>query len=315
MPEMAVPPAVNETNDMNNATIGYLSPTQGIRIRWGVWKTHSQVQRGTVLLLAGRGEYLEKYHETATDLIKRGFDVYSFDWRGQGLSSRMLPNRQKGFVRTYDDYLVDLDAFIQTIMLPSARTPYYLLAHSMGGHIGLRYLHDHLDLFKRTVLTAPLIDIAMPSLQKKVLRVFVRLAIKLGLGKLYVPGAGDRKPQGQRLETNRLTSDPIRFERMNRQLTKNPDLALGGVTLQWLLATFLSIDRLCGMGFPERIEMPVLVVSAGNDKIVSNKALAYINNRLPHSRLFTLKNAKHEILVEADEIRALFWKAFDDFLK
>jgi len=122
MPEMAVPPAVNETNDMNNATIGYLSPTQGIRIRWGVWKTHSQVQRGTVLLLAGRGEYLEKYHETATDLIKRGFDVYSFDWRGQGLSSRMLPNRQKGFVRTYDDYLVDLDAFIQTIMLPSAST-------------------------------------------------------------------------------------------------------------------------------------------------------------------------------------------------
>ena len=101
-------------NDMSNATIGYMSPTQGIRLRWGLWKTPPDLPGNGVASLR-QGRISGKIQETAADLINRGFDVYSFDWRGQGLSSRMLPNRQKGFVKTYEDYLEDLDFFIQTI--------------------------------------------------------------------------------------------------------------------------------------------------------------------------------------------------------
>jgi len=271
--------------------------------------------QGTVLLLSGRGEFLEKYHETATDLTGRGFDVYSLDWRGQGLSSRMLANPQKGYVETYDDYLKDLNHFIQTIMTPSARGPYYLLAHSMGGHLGLRYLHDQCDLFKQTILTAPLVDIAMPSFLKTVLKVYVRGAVHLGLGKNYVPGAGDSNPQANIFENNKLTSDRRRFKRTNHQLIETPGLALGGVTHQWLYATFESIDRLLKAGFLEEIKTPILMVAAGKDRVVSNKAQENINVRLPLCRLVALEKSKHEILVEADDIRERFWKVFDNFLK
>lgn len=300
---------------MNNATFGYVSTTRDIKLRWGIWKTMLQPHRGTVLLLAGRGEFLEKYHETATDLTGRGFDVYSFDWRGQGLSSRMLVNPQKGYVETYDDYLQDLNHFIQTNMTPNARPPYYLLAHSMGGHLGLRYLHDHCDLFKQTILTAPLIDIAMPLLLKTALKAYVRGAVALGFGAHYVPGAGDSNPQENIFENNKLTSDRRRFERTNRQLIETPGLALGGVTHKWLRATFLSIDRLLRTGFPEKMETPILMVAAGKDCVVSNKAQENLKTRLPHCQLAALENAKHEILVEADDIRERFWKIFDDFLK
>ncbi len=299
-------------NAMNSATIEYMSPKQGIKLRWGLWKTAAQTRCGTVLLLSGRGEYLEKYHETAADLNKRGFDVYSFDWRGQGLSSRMLANRQKGFVETYDDYLGDLDRFMQTIMMPAAEAPYYLLAHSMGGHVGLLYLHDHHRLFKRVVLTAPLIDIAMPPVLKKMLKAYACVAVKLGFGKHYVPGAGNLKPQ--RFEVNRLTSDWVRFQRMNRQLAEMPGLAIGGVTHQWLLATFRSIARLLGKGFTEQIDTPLLMVAAGKDEIVSFEAQKAVQKRTPQCHLVTLENAKHEILVEADSIRNQFWKVFDEFL-
>lgn len=274
-----------------------------------------QPHRGTVLLLAGRGEFMDKYHETATDLTGRGFDVYSFDWRGQGLSSRVLANPQKGYVETYDDYLKDLSHFIQTIMTPNARAPYYLLAHSMGGHVGLRYLHDHGDLFEQTILTAPLIDIAMPSFLKSMLKVYIRGAVNLGFGAYYVPGAGDSNPQGNIFENNKLTSDRRRFERTNHQLIETPGLAVGGVTHKWLQATFLSIDRLKGTGFSEKIETPILMVAAGKDCVVSNTAQENIKTRLPQCRLAVLENAKHEILVEADDIRGRFWKIFDDFLK
>lgn len=300
---------------MNNAAFGYVSPTRDINLRWGLWKATLQPPQGTVLLLSGRGEFLEKYHETAIDLTRRGFNVYSFDWRGQGLSSRMLPNPQKGYVDTYDDYLNDLDFFIQTIMTPNARGPYYLLAHSMGGHIALCYLHNHCGLFKQTVLTSPMVDIAMSPFLKTVLKSYVRGAVKLGFGTYYVPGAGDNKPQGPAFENNRLTSDQTRFERTKRQLFEKPGLALGGVTHQWLLATFLSIDRLLRTDFPERIGTPILMVSAGEDRIVSNRVQGHIKTRIPQCRLVTLENAKHEILVENDSIRKRFWKIFDDFLK
>jgi lysophospholipase len=267
-----------------------------------------------LLLLAGRGEYLEKYYETATDLTRRGFDVYSFDWRGQGLSTRMLPNRQKGHVDTYDDYLDDLDFFVETIMLPGAKAPYVILAHSMGGHIALRYLERRADVFEKVVLTAPLIDLAMHPVLKTILRAYVWTSVKSGLGNRYVPGAGDSRHPGQVFENNKLTSDRARFESIGRLLAESPDLALGGVTHQWLLATFRSVDRLRQKDFAERIHIPMLIVAAGNDEIVSVKAQKAIRNRLPQCRLEILEKARHEILVEADEFRDLFWTAFDAFI-
>ena len=202
----------------------------------------------------------------------------------------------------------------KTAVAPSAKAPFYLLAHSMGAHIGLRYLHDHYTLFQGAVLTAPLIDIAMSPMLKKALRTYVRAAIKLGLAKRYVPGASDGKPHRQEFENNKLTSDRVRFERMIHQLNAKPDLVLGGVTHQWLLATFCSIDRIGAKGFIESIKLPVLIVAAGNDSIVSLNAQQTLYKRLPQSCLVILENAKHEILVEADEFRNQFWQAFDEFI-
>jgi len=301
-------------NDMGPASFRYMSTNQGVNLRWGLWKTTAKNHCGTMLLLSGRGEYLEKYQETVADLTQRGYDVYAFDWRGQGLSSRMLANRHKGFVHSYDDYLADLDYFVQTRMVPNAKAPFYLLAHSMGAHIGLRYLHDHYTLFQGAVLTAPLFDIAMSSMLKKALRTYVRAAIKLGFAKRYVPGANDGNPHRHAFENNKLTSDRVRFERMNHLLNEKPDLVLGGVTHQWLLATFCSIDRICAKGFVESIKLPVLIVAAGSDSIVSRNAQQSIYKRLPQCRLIILESAKHEILVEADKFRNQFWQALDEFI-
>lgn len=299
---------------MGDGTVGYMATTKSVTLRWGVWKTRANAHCGTILLLSGRGEYLEKYLETVADLTQRGFDVYAFDWRGQGLSSRMLSNCHKGYVQSYDDYLADLDYFVQTAMVPTAKAPFYILAHSMGAHVGLRYLYDHFSLFQGAVLTAPLFDVAMSPLLRKILRVYVRVAITLGLAKRYVPGAHDGRPHKQSFENNQLTSDRKRFDRTNCQLSEQPDLILGGVTHQWLQATFCSIDHICAKGFIERIFCPVLIVAAGNDTIVSLNAQEAIHKRLLHGHLVILENAKHEILVEADEIRKQFWQAFEKFI-
>ena len=59
--------------------------------------------RGTVAILGGRGEFIEKYFEVAEDLLSRGLAVATMDWRGQGGSERPLRNARKGHV---DDFRI-----------------------------------------------------------------------------------------------------------------------------------------------------------------------------------------------------------------
>src|SRR5262245_10884868 len=73
-------------------------------------------RKGTVCLFQGRAEFIEKYFETVRDLRARGFAVATLDWRGQGLSQRALRNSRKGYVRSFDEYLIDLETFINEVV-------------------------------------------------------------------------------------------------------------------------------------------------------------------------------------------------------
>jgi lysophospholipase len=293
--------------------IDFLTTDDGGFLRYGVWPSRTIKKRGSILLLNGRREFMEKYHETIAELNKRAYDVYSFDWRGQGLSSRMLANRHKGFIDSYDTYLRDLGLFVDHIVFPKAVLPLLVLAHSMGGHIALRYLHDRPERVARAVLVSPMIDVVTSPVPLVLVRLMVCTAMNLGLHDAYIMGSGDYDP-GTQFEGNRLTSDVRRFTYEKNLIAENPDLALGGVTYGWLAATFESIDTLNRPGFPEKINTPVLIVGAGDDRIVSLSAQRRIADRLKRSRLIEIEDARHEILIEADAIRAGFWHAFDTFL-
>ena len=75
----------------------------GRKIRFDTYACEAKTCRGIVVLLGGRSEFIEKYSETVDQLLVRKLDVVTFDWRGQGLSDRLLPNRYKGYVETYED--------------------------------------------------------------------------------------------------------------------------------------------------------------------------------------------------------------------
>src|SRR6202007_333731 len=124
------------------------------------------------------------------DLRDRGFAVAMIDWRGQGHSSRVLRDPRKGYVRDFADYEVDVEAFVQQVVLPDCPPPYFALAHSMGGAVMLRLAHDAKRLFARGVLSAPMIDLPRRrvSLLPSALLRIMRLA---GQGGRYVPGGNN----------------------------------------------------------------------------------------------------------------------------
>ncbi|MBW1841948.1 MAG: alpha/beta hydrolase, partial [Deltaproteobacteria bacterium] len=226
---------------MKDSGYKFISTDTNISIRYGIWHPGNKNRTGSAILLGGRGEFMEKYAETTEELNRRGYSVYSVDWRGQGLSTRMLENRHKGYISKYEDYINDLGIFIRNIVKPEAVSPIILLAHSMGAHIALRYIHDHPGVIERAVLTAPMIDImTTPSLRSPA-EFIARILTRTGMGHVYTIGSGDYSPSRVKFEGNRLTSDPERFMDAPAAIAGNPDLAIGGATYGWLSATFDSI--------------------------------------------------------------------------
>ena len=227
----------NMPRQRKGSPFGFITTDDNMSLRYGVWYSRIENRRGSILLLSGRREFMEKYTETVNELNEKGFDVYSFDWRGQGLSARLLANRHKGFIDSYSTYLKDLDMFVRNIVQPEAALPLFILAHSMGGHIALRYLHDHPGTADKAILVSPMIDILTTPFPRSLVKFMVNLALISGLNDAYTVGSGDYNPDIP-FEGNRLTSDPYRFMDEKKTLSDNPDLRLGGITYGWLSAKF-----------------------------------------------------------------------------
>ena len=291
----------------------YLNCAKGIKIRYHRWLLTTQQSIGSIILLGGRKEFLEKYVETANDLNRLGFDVYSFDWRGQGLSTRILSDRTKGFINGYREYVFDLNEFVDKVVPSHTNKPIYFLAHSMGAHIVLLYLKRSSMHIDGAVLSAPMLDIFTDPYPKWLVRFLIRMAIKLKCHHAVVPGSRKRLEREVHFDNNPLTSDPQRFNVEKRALAVNPNLAVDAITFGWLSATMESINAVNATGFLETITTPILIVSAGADQVVSVSAQKEACRRLPNCRMAMISGSQHEILMETDVIRNEFWREFLSF--
>ena len=131
-------------------------------------------RKGTVCLFQGRAEFIEKYFETVRDLRARGFAVATIDWRGQGGSERALRNPRKGHVGGFSEYQIDLETFMNEVVLPDCPPPHFALAHSMGATVLLRAAHRGLRWFDRMVLLAPMVALARQRAARVATRTVVR---------------------------------------------------------------------------------------------------------------------------------------------
>ena len=121
----------------DNVVTGAIRTPDGINLRYARWAPPPG-RKGTVVILQGRAEFIEKYYETVRDLRARGFAVAAFDWRGQGLSDHALKDRRKGHVRNFSEYAIDLGAIMEQVVLPDCPPPIFALGHSMGGAVAIR---------------------------------------------------------------------------------------------------------------------------------------------------------------------------------
>lgn len=296
----------------DNVVAGTIRTPDGVDLRFARWAPPNN-RKGTVCVFQGRGEYIEKYFETVRDLRQRGFAVATLDWRGQGHSVRLLRDPRKGYVRDFADYETDVETFVRDVVMPDCPPPFYALAHSMGGAVLMRVAHAQKRWFDRIVLSAPMIDLpgrttALPS------RLALRAMRWIGRGGQYVPAGTDELVGTGPFETNPVTSDPVRYARNAAVLAEDPSLGLAWPSIAWADSAFRAMHGFKQQRYPSQVRLPVLMVAAGIDSIVSTAAIEEFAYHMRAGSHLVVAGAKHELLQEQDRYREQFWAAFDAFV-
>lgn len=295
---------------------GLLEAADGTRLRTAHWGG-GEGARGTVVLLNGRTEFIEKYQETAETLLVRGFDVWSLDWRNQGLSGgRPVENPQKHHVEDFGVLAGDLDRFVERVVRPRAGRPLVLIAHSMGGLVATLHLARHPALYRAVVLSAPMIDIHTGGLPRWFARLIADAACALGRGRSYARGQRDYDPvrDPDFMPANPITSDRARWRVYHDAFVARPEIRVGGVTWGWVRAALRASDQVQREKPLLAVESPVLLLSTPADLVVNPAAHAVVARRFAEGTLKAYPDSRHEPLMERDSIRDRVWADIDAFL-
>ncbi|MBW8190110.1 alpha/beta hydrolase [Neiella marina] len=307
----------------------------GAAIRYGVWHTQ-QPRQGLVVFLSGRTEFIEKNIPAYTELLTRGFDVYTFDWRGQGLSERVLSHSELGHIDDFETFIADLHVFVQDIVKPETHPGLtLLLGHSMGGHLGLRYMNQYPHVFDRAQFSSPMMGVSANSWASRQFAGFLNWA---GWGRSCAPGTEPvwqsyldenacegilkgtvslpEKPNQALLYSNNLNHLAQASCWVEQSLANNPrhHLGLGCPTVGWVKEAFNSMADT--MGNLDKVKAPVIIVGASSDKVVTFDAQQQVCDELANCCLWQIqdkpeKPAAHEVLIELDDYAQQFWIAFE----
>lgn len=271
--------------------------------------------RGCVLFWIGWGEWLEKYASTAQAFNTRGFEVIILERRGQGLSSRFMDDRTKGWLPDFRELIADFDAFYAQYFAGES-APLLLAGHSMGAHLLLRWYVEANppENIHGLILLSPMIRVLTSPFSYATAQLICFFANLFGLGRYCAPGQSGFDQVNVAFNKNVCTRDEEQYKGMIVALRDNPMLKVGGITYGWLASAFRSAEALMKrlrLGAPQG---PYLVLGSENDPLVETQAIKEIAALLPNCESHFYVGAAHELLHETPDIRHKVWAEMDKFI-
>ena len=279
----------------NNGKEGFFNGKADVQIYYRIYEQPNTEK--AILISSGRTEAAIKYKELIFDLYNNGYSIYIHDHRGQGLSGRMLENHDMGYIDNFQFYIDDMKYFYDNYLKPKNYDKVNLLAHSMGGAIGLTYLEQNPKDFNAAAFSSPMLGFSP----------LICSAVKVLKGKepKYAMGETNYMDDKANFAGNTLTGSELRYGRMIDAFAKDPKARLGGATYTWLNKSckhykyiFSNIDK---------INTPFILFSADNEEIINPKAhykFVKAAKKLGKDCIaYEVVNAQHELLIEKDKQR------------
>ncbi|MBQ3483248.1 MAG: alpha/beta hydrolase [Clostridia bacterium] len=286
---------------------GFFEGHGGVQLRYVYYRADAPC--GTVFLLHGLGESVEKYRELCYYFLLENRSVVLYDHRGHGLSTREA-DETVTHVRAFSQYVDDLDAAVRRFADTPA--PHDLFSHSMGGAIAALYLERGGDFFRRAILTAPMIAPTRKGLPMWATVAYCRFAERRGRGAERVRFLRPfSKKESFRYSHARSRA---RFETYYRFKQENDGHWNGPPTYSWTAEAYRVPRAILKKGAPERVRAEVRLYSAEHDLLVAAAPQRKFAARVPHATFVPVKNAKHEIYAADEAVLFPYLNDLLDFL-
>jgi alpha-beta hydrolase superfamily lysophospholipase len=199
--------------------------------------------------------------------------VAAHDQRGHGRT----PGKRGDFA--FDDLVGDLDRFVEVVADRWPGLPLFVVAHSLGALVTLRWAAGCVPPFVRgAVLSSPPLGIVegIPWWKRRLFLALARTAPRLSL---------PRRPV-----VEKLTGDPERVAAW-----RGDPLRHGRITPRAMVGIAAAIDA--AREAPLAIQLPLLVLIAPEDAVVdSGAAVAWAAESCAEVSVVELPGARHEIL-------------------
>jgi acylglycerol lipase len=254
-----------------------LTGVRGRRIFWQAWLPETE-PRALVLVAHGASEHSDRYAHVARRLVDEGFAVYAIEHRGHGRS-----DGPRALIDRLDHAVADLD---QLVRLASERHPeaqVFLLGHSMGGAIAVRYAVLHGDRLSGLILSGPLAALeAAPAAQRVAARVLSALTPRLPV---------------VAIDASLVSRDPA----VVQAYVEDPLVHHGKLPARTVAELAAAIDA-----FPDevaKITVPTLIMYGTADGLCPPAGSVMLNERIGASdkTLKAYEGLQHEILNEPEQ--------------
>lgn len=151
----------------------FLNGFDGLKLHYEGWIVKNPL--ATIVVSHGFAEHSGRYAHFGQYFAKKGYNVYVMDHRGHGKS-----DGSRGYVNKFDDFIKDLDEFIKLVKEKEGIDKVFLIGHSMGGLIALRYAIFHPENLKGVITSGaaliPTVNIS--SIMKKLAKLMSKIAPK-----------------------------------------------------------------------------------------------------------------------------------------
>lgn len=290
----------------DSKTQGEVLGVERIPLKWININPNDKKQ--TLVLVNGRNESYWKYKEVILELSQY-FNIYAYDHRGQGESGRMTQDHELGHVDDFHDYVMDLYIFMERVVRPNLNGECFMLSHSMGAAVMTQYLSMFDHPVKASAATSPMFGVYIPGkahgLKKQTLNLLDILANKPN----YALGQSHFKKV--RYEENVLTHSQVRYQMFVDLFVNNPNLRLGGPSTHWITES-IKAGKKC-IANAHKVKIPMLILQAGGDLVVSNIAQTAFHEKCHSSHLEVVKDSYHDMLIEKDLYRDVAINTLLDF--
>jgi alpha-beta hydrolase superfamily lysophospholipase len=237
--------------------------------------------RASVVIVHGYAEHIGRYEHVARRLVQEGCATYGFDLKGHGRSEG-----RRAFIRSMDEHVEDVRAFVARSKGQAPDRPLFILGHSMGGALVAYYLTQQPADVSGAILSGAALRGSSSGWLERVLGTIVRLIARVA------PKVPVRK-----LKSADVSRDP----NVVAQYDSDPLVYRGGMPAGTAAAMVEGVRHV--LRNMDAITVPLLVMHGTEDGLTDAAGSEDLYQRAatPDKTLKLYDGLYHEILNEPEQ--------------